>query len=422
MAITNALVVDDSRLARLTLTKLLEKRQIDVDKVASAREAFETLKTTRPDVILMDVTMPDIDGLEATRMITNNPETSQIPVIMCTAEDTSEARDRALACGATAFLTKPAGDENLDRVLEEISQQLANAANEPEEVLVQAEAANESMPTATPPPAPSAPTPAEAAPPPAPAAAPPAPAPAAPPAAGPSMDELLPRIEQVAREAAQSAAENTARTAAQSAAQEFMSAQRDEIQSAVSDMTRKLARQAALDVVEENQKFAREESKGNLDTNLVRDVAENVASEIAQREAAQITADFGSAIRSEFEEQIEKLLTSDSLKKKIAATVSKPAAAKGPDPAAIQKFAAEVAERTSQNVVRELATELARSEARETTTALIQEHLRQLQPGEGAGKAGKRAKTVAGIALFAAILAMAGAGFTLYERFLGPLF
>ena len=124
MGITNALVVDDSRLARLTLTKLLEKRSIQVEKASSAREAFETLKGHRPDLILMDVTMPDIDGLEATRMITNNPETSAIPVVMCTAEDSDEARNKAQDCGATAFLTKPAGDENLDRVLDEIAQQL----------------------------------------------------------------------------------------------------------------------------------------------------------------------------------------------------------------------------------------------------------------------------------------------------------
>ena len=363
MAITNALVVDDSRLARLTLTKLLEKRQIDVEKVASAREAFETLKSTRPDVILMDVTMPDIDGLEATRMITNNPETSEIPVIMCTAEDTSEARDRALACGATAFLTKPAGDENLDRVLEEISQQLVDAENARKAAAAKVEAANEPMPAA--------PAPAAA---PAAAPAPAAQAPAAPATApGLSFEELLPRIQEVAGEAGRAAAENTARAAAESVARRLVAAQRDELQSAVSDTATKLARQAALDVVEESQKVAHEDAKGKLDTDLVREMAENVASEIAQREAAQITADFGSAIRGEFEEQIEKLLTSDSLKKRIAAAVSKPAA-KGPDPAALQKFAAEVAERTSENMVRELATELARSEARETATAIVQEH------------------------------------------------
>lgn len=124
MAITNALVVDDSRLARLTLTRLLEKRQIQVEKATSAREALECLKTARPDIILMDVTMPDIDGLEATRMITSNPETSSIPVVMCTAEDSDDARVKAEQCGATAFLTKPAGDENLDRVLKQIAERL----------------------------------------------------------------------------------------------------------------------------------------------------------------------------------------------------------------------------------------------------------------------------------------------------------
>jgi CheY-like chemotaxis protein len=135
MAISNALVVDDSRLARLTLTRLLEKRQIQVEKATCAREALEALKTSKPDVILMDVTMPDIDGLEATRMITSNPETSSIPVVMCTAEDSEDARSKAQQCGATAFLTKPAGDENLDRVLKEIAERLEAATTAADAVL-----------------------------------------------------------------------------------------------------------------------------------------------------------------------------------------------------------------------------------------------------------------------------------------------
>lgn len=127
MAIRTALVVDDSRLARLTLTKLLEKRDIEVTQASSAREALESLRGQRPDVIMMDVTMPETDGFEATKQITDNPDTSAIPVVMCTAEDTNEARDRAHECGAHGFLTKPASEENITDVLLRLADQLEAA-------------------------------------------------------------------------------------------------------------------------------------------------------------------------------------------------------------------------------------------------------------------------------------------------------
>ncbi len=389
MAISNALVVDDSRLARLTLTKLLEKRRIDVEKVASAREAFETLKTISPDVILMDVTMPDIDGLEATRMITKNPETSRIPVVMCTAEDTSEARDRALECGATAFLTKPAGDENLDRVLEEISEQLAKAENPPEVSLAPQDAANEPSPAVP-----------ELAPTPVPADQ-----------ARAAFEDFVPRIEQISSA--------TARDTAASAAEKLAESLREEFRATAAQAASKVARQAALDVLEANRK----EDTGNLDKALVREVAESVASEIAQREAAQITADFGSAIRGEFEEQIKKLLNSDSFKKRIASSVSKPVA-KGPDPVALQKLAADVAERTSESIVRELTGELARGEAREAATGVVQEHLRALQQ-EDSGKATAKdlqaSRRLARWSMMTALIAVAGAGAAVYLVFSGTL-
>nr|MDQ2697014.1 response regulator [Pseudomonadota bacterium] len=83
MGIKTALVVDDSRVARLTLSKLLKERGIDVTQAGSAREALEHLKHHRPDVVFMDFMMPDMDGLEATRHISENPVTAQIPVIIC---------------------------------------------------------------------------------------------------------------------------------------------------------------------------------------------------------------------------------------------------------------------------------------------------------------------------------------------------
>ena len=64
-----ALVVDDSRLARLALTRALEKHGLHVEQVGSAAEAFEFLRGRRPDVVFMDVTMPEMDGFTAAGLI-----------------------------------------------------------------------------------------------------------------------------------------------------------------------------------------------------------------------------------------------------------------------------------------------------------------------------------------------------------------
>jgi CheY-like chemotaxis protein len=117
---SKALVVDDSRLARLALSKLLVKRNYEVDVAGSGQEALEYLKANRPAVVFMDFMMPDMDGYEVALMIYQNSSTTDIPVVMCTSQDTPEDRQRAERNGAKGFLTKPTSDESLDAVLAEI--------------------------------------------------------------------------------------------------------------------------------------------------------------------------------------------------------------------------------------------------------------------------------------------------------------
>lgn len=78
MAIKNALLVDDSKVARFALSKLLESRDMEVNMAGSAEEALDFLKShDRPDVIFMDHLMPGMNGVEATKAIKNNPETAR---------------------------------------------------------------------------------------------------------------------------------------------------------------------------------------------------------------------------------------------------------------------------------------------------------------------------------------------------------
>ena len=120
--VKKALVVDDSRLARIALSKLLQRRNVDVDMVATGTEALDYLRTARPDVVFMDYMMPDMDGFEATRRIRLLPGETDIPVVMYTAQEHEQDRERAEALGIAGFLTKPSGEESLEEILASLGQ------------------------------------------------------------------------------------------------------------------------------------------------------------------------------------------------------------------------------------------------------------------------------------------------------------
>ena len=87
MSAKHALIVDDSKSARTVLAQTLEQYAIEVDMAESAEEALEYLKTQRPDAIFMDHQMPGMDGLQAVRIIKNDPRTATIPIIMYTSQE-----------------------------------------------------------------------------------------------------------------------------------------------------------------------------------------------------------------------------------------------------------------------------------------------------------------------------------------------
>jgi CheY-like chemotaxis protein len=101
-----ALVVDDSRSARVVLSRMLERYGILVDPADSAESALEYLKTRRPDVIFMDHLMPGMDGLQAVREIKANPELAGIPIMMYTSQEGEIYCGQARASGAVGVLPK----------------------------------------------------------------------------------------------------------------------------------------------------------------------------------------------------------------------------------------------------------------------------------------------------------------------------
>jgi len=106
MTLKRALVVDDSRSARVSLKKLLEEQGLAVDLAVSGEEALDFLKHHLVDVIFMDHTMPGMDGLEAVSAIKSNPRTATIPVMMYTTKEGEVYVGQARALGAVGVMPK----------------------------------------------------------------------------------------------------------------------------------------------------------------------------------------------------------------------------------------------------------------------------------------------------------------------------
>ena len=106
MSFKRALVVDDSRSARISLKKLLEDQGLMVDLAVSGEEALDYLNDHWVDVIFMDHTMPGMSGLEAVSAIKSNPRTAMIPVMMYTTQEGEVYVGQARALGAVDVLPK----------------------------------------------------------------------------------------------------------------------------------------------------------------------------------------------------------------------------------------------------------------------------------------------------------------------------
>ena len=120
MARKRALVVDDSKSARVILSRMLEKYDIEVDMAESAEQAIEYLKGNRPDAIFMDHLMPGMDGLQAVQAIKGNPQTAMIPIMMYTSQEGELYVGQARALGAMGVLPKQVRPVDVSKVLYEL--------------------------------------------------------------------------------------------------------------------------------------------------------------------------------------------------------------------------------------------------------------------------------------------------------------
>ena len=117
MPIKNILVVDDSPTDRQFLSELLAKHGFKVSTAENADEALAKAKQLKPDLVLMDVVMPGQSGFQATRALSKDEATKQIPVIICSSKSQETDRAWGMKQGARDYIVKPVkGPELLAKI------------------------------------------------------------------------------------------------------------------------------------------------------------------------------------------------------------------------------------------------------------------------------------------------------------------
>ena len=113
MPIQKILVVDDSPTERYFLTDVLIKHGFSVSTAENGEEALQKIKADKPQLILMDIVMPGQNGFQVTRAISRNPDTQDVPIIICTSKGQETDRIWGLRQGARDYIVKPVDPQEL---------------------------------------------------------------------------------------------------------------------------------------------------------------------------------------------------------------------------------------------------------------------------------------------------------------------
>lgn len=113
MAIKRIMIVDDSATDRFYLNEILSRNGFEVLQAETGEEALARVPAELPDLVIMDVIMPGLNGFQTTRKLTKAPETAHIPVIMCTGKEQLTDRVWALRQGARDCVAKPVDEADL---------------------------------------------------------------------------------------------------------------------------------------------------------------------------------------------------------------------------------------------------------------------------------------------------------------------
>jgi len=122
------LVVDDNADTRVVVRWMLERWGCHVLEAADGREALEAVVESRPDLVLMDLSMPRVDGYDAVRSIRAREEFASLPIIAVTAFDRADSREGASSAGCDYFLSKPIDFRRLEVLVEKLTKHGHTAA------------------------------------------------------------------------------------------------------------------------------------------------------------------------------------------------------------------------------------------------------------------------------------------------------
>jgi len=112
---TLILYIEDDAANRVLVRRILAAEGYTLAEASNADEAIEALRINRPDLILMDINMPEVDGFTLTKRIKDNPEWQDIPVIALTANVMKGDRERVLQAGCDGYIQKPIDVDALPR-------------------------------------------------------------------------------------------------------------------------------------------------------------------------------------------------------------------------------------------------------------------------------------------------------------------
>lgn len=114
------LVVDDSQVDRDKLSGVLQRAGYQVSTAVNGAVALDMVKLSKPELIMMDVNMPEMDGFAATRALKNDPETKAIPVVLVTSKGQKADKAWGQMLGASGYVTKPYADQDVLDVVRSI--------------------------------------------------------------------------------------------------------------------------------------------------------------------------------------------------------------------------------------------------------------------------------------------------------------
>lgn len=114
---TDVLLVEDTEDNRQMMRRLLELSGYNVAEATNGKEAIEAASRLLPKIILMDLSLPFVDGLAATRRIRELPDLEKVPIVAVSAHDTADFHNEALAAGCDAYITKPIDYSELEELV-----------------------------------------------------------------------------------------------------------------------------------------------------------------------------------------------------------------------------------------------------------------------------------------------------------------